>query len=163
MPRVSFDSLPDDARVWVFGAADDLTPTAREQLLDAVDDYLAQWHAHGEPLHSARDWRDDRFLAIGVDQSTAGASGCSIDGLFRTIARLEPELGTKLLGGGRVYYRAPDGRVAATTRQAFAALARDGGVGPDTAVFDTSLTTASAWRESFERPMRDSWHGSMIR
>src|SRR4051812_43908654 len=102
MPRVPFDSLPSDARVWVFGAASELTPTASDRLLGAVDDFLAQWNAHGSPLASGRELRDNRFLAIGVDQSTEGASGCSIDGLFRTLARLEPELGTSLLGGGRV-------------------------------------------------------------
>ena len=153
MPRVSFESLPDDARVWVFGAARELDALAAERLLGVVDDFLAQWNAHGSPLVCGRDWRDDRFLAIGVDQSTAGASGCSINGLFRALARLEPELGTSLLGGGRVYYRDAEGRVAAATRSAFNELARDGSVGPDTAVFDTSLTSASAWRDAFERPV----------
>jgi hypothetical protein len=162
MPRVVFESLPDDARVWVFGAANALDDRARERLLSAVDEYLDQWHAHGAPLVCARDWRDDRFLAIGVDQSTAGASGCSIDGLFRTLARLEPELGTTLLGGGRVYYRDADGRVSATTRPAFAQSVREGQAGPETPVFDTSLTSAVAWRHAFERPMRESWHASLV-
>ena len=40
------------------------------KLLAAVDAYLMQWKAHGHPLTAARDWRDDRFLAIGVDQRT---------------------------------------------------------------------------------------------
>ena len=162
MPRVSFDTLPDDARVWVFGAAEDLAAPAAARLLNAVDEFLAQWNAHGSPLVCARDWRDDRFLAIGVDQSTAGASGCSIDGMFRTLTRLEPELGTTMLGGGRVYYRDADGRVMATTRKAFNQLARDGQVGPDTIVFDTSLTSAAAWRNAFERPARASWHAELI-
>ena len=162
MPRVVFESLPDDARVWVFGAANALDDRARERLLSAVDEYLDQWHAHGAALVCARDWRDDRFLAIGVDQSTAGASGCSIDGLFRTLARLEPELGTTLLGGGRVYYRDADGRVSATTRPAFAQRVREGQSGPETPVFDTSLTSAVAWRHAFERPMRESWHASLV-
>jgi hypothetical protein len=162
MPRVSFESLPDDARVWVFGAARELDALAAERLLGVVDDFLAQWNAHGSPLVCGRDWRDDRFLAIGVDQSTAGASGCSIDGLFRALARLEPELGTSLLGGGRVYYRDAEGRVAAATRSAFHELARDGSVGPDTPVFDTSLTSASVWRDAFERPVRDSWHKDLL-
>jgi hypothetical protein len=162
MPRVAFEKLPDDARVWIFGAEAELDPRARNRLLDAVDGFLSQWNAHGEPLICAREWHDDRFLVIGVDQSTAGASGCSIDGLFRTIARLEPELGTKLLGGGRVYYRDAGGRVVATTRSAFAALARDASVGPDTTVFDTSLTSLGAWRETFERPIRESWHAQLI-
>src|SRR5688572_30211263 len=119
MPRVSFDMLPADARVWVFGAANALAPAASDRLLAAVDDFLAQWNAHGSPLVCAREWRDDRFLAVGVDQSTAGASGCSIDGLFRTLARLEPQLGTTLLGGGRLYYRDATGQVQTTTRPVF--------------------------------------------
>jgi len=162
MPRVAFDTLPDDARVWVFGAANEIPAPAANRLLQAVDEFLAQWNAHGSPLLCARDWRDDRFLAVGVDQSTAGASGCSIDGLFRTLARLESELGTTMLGGGRVYYRDADGRVNATTRKAFNELARDGRVGPDTHVFDTSLTTAAGWRDTFERPVRESWHAELI-
>jgi hypothetical protein len=162
MPRVTFDSLPDDARVWVFGAAAELSPAVTEQLLSAVDDFLAQWNAHGSPLACAREWRDDRFLAIGVDQSTAGASGCSIDGLFRTLARLEPVLGTTMLGGGRVYYRAADGRINVTTRSAFNHLVADGRIGLDTPVFDTAISSASAWRQEFERPMRDSWHAQLV-
>jgi hypothetical protein len=162
MPRVSFDSLPDDARVWVFGAANEIPAPKSEPLLAAVDAFLDQWNAHGAPLTCGREWRDDRFLAVGVDQSSAGASGCSIDGLFRTLARLEPVLGTTMLGGGRVYYRDSDGRVSVTTRAAFNQLVLDGRIGPDTPVFDTAVTTASAWRQEFERPMRDSWHAQLV-
>jgi hypothetical protein len=162
MPRVSFEELPDDARVWVFGAASEVTPPASERLLDAVDDFLAHWNAHGSPLVCAREWRDDHFLAIGVDQSTAGASGCSIDGLFRTLQRLEPELGTTLLGAGRVYYRDADGRVNVATRPNFTQLARQGKVGAQTVVYDTSLTSAAAWRGEFERTAQESWHAKLL-
>jgi hypothetical protein len=162
MPRVSFEQLPDDARVWVFGAASEMTIPASERLLAAVDEFLSQWNAHEAPLVCARDWRDDRFLAIGVDQSTAGASGCSIDGLFRTLHRLEPELGTTLLGGGRVYYRDPNGRVNVSTRPSFKQLAQEGKVGDETAVFDTSLTSAGAWRDTFERPAKETWHSQLL-
>ena len=162
MPQVAFASLPDDGRVWVFGAASELTEPASARLLDAVDDFLEQWNAHGSPLVCARELREGRFLAIGVDQSTAGASGCSIDGLFRTLARLESDLGTTLLGGGRVYYRDAQGKVNAATRAAFNQLAREGQVGPDTLAFDTSITSVSAWRGQFERPISQSWHAQLL-
>src|SRR5438477_6677729 len=77
MPRVSFDGLPDSARVWVFGSDDPVSANSADRLLGDVDAFLDRWNAHGFPLTCARDWRDDHFLAIGVDQSTAGASGCS--------------------------------------------------------------------------------------
>jgi hypothetical protein len=61
-----------------------------------------------------------------------------------------------------VYYRDKDGRVNVTTRAAFNQLVLDGRIGPDTPVFDTAVTTASAWRQEFERPMRDSWHAQLV-
>jgi len=67
-----------------------------------------------------------------------------------------------LLGGGLVYYRDGDGRVNAATRKMFGELARARTIGPDTPTFDTSVTTASAWREQFERPVRESWHAQLI-
>jgi hypothetical protein len=158
MPAVSFSELPDDARVWVFAATDRLTGDRATRLLRAVDDYLATWRAHGEPLKCARDWREDRFLAIGVDQSSAGASGCSIDALFRILQDLQSGIGTSLLGGARVFYRDDAGGVRVSDRHAFGSLAATGEVQGNTPVFDTTVTTAVAWRRDFERPLRESWH-----
>jgi len=162
MPAVAFDSLPTDARVWVFAADTALNAGAEAALLREVDEFLAQWNAHGHPLTCARAWRDGRFLAIGVDQSTAGASGCSIDGLFRVLQQLQPALGASLLPGPRVYWRGTDGVVASAPRPEFARLASNGTVSAATPVFDTSLTTAADWRERFERPAGESWHGALL-
>jgi hypothetical protein len=85
MPTVPFDQLPDDARVWVFASDRPLAGAHAERLLATVDAFLARWSAHGQPLTAARDWASDRFLVVAVDQRDAHASGCSIDGLFRTL------------------------------------------------------------------------------
>ena len=162
MPIVPFHRLPDDARLWVFAASDPVTGDRAARLLNAVDGWLAEWKAHGEPLTCARDWRDDRFLAIGVDQSTTGASGCSIDALFRILQTLQNELGTSLVGGGRVFYRNRDGEVETVTRSTFSERAVRGDVGADTLIFDTSLTTAGDYRAAFERPAADSWHRDLL-
>ena len=74
MPAVPFSALPDDARLWVFATAAPLAPDAEPALLDAVDAFVEGWAAHGAPLRAAREWRDGRFLAVAVDQRTAGAS-----------------------------------------------------------------------------------------
>ena len=162
MPLVPFASLPDDARVWVFAASDALSGDRADALLESVDDYLGQWKAHEEPLTCARDWRDQRFLAIGVDQSTAGASGCSIDALFRILQRLQSSLGTALVGGGRVFYRDAAGLVRCVDRAQFARMAADGSVNPNTSAFDLSVTTAADYRQAFERPVRASWHRELL-
>ena len=163
MPIVSFNALPDDARLWVFAASDPINGERAERLLTAVDEWLDEWKAHGEPLTCARDWRDDRFLAIGVDQSTAGASGCSIDALFRILQTLQREFGTSLLNGGRVFYRNKDGSVEMTTRAGFTEGAAKGEIDAETVVFDTSLTTVDSYRVEFERSAASSWHRDLLK
>ena len=136
--------------------------TDARTLRDAVDAFLAQWKAHGAPLRSAREWRDDRFLAIGVDPTAEQASGCSIDGLFRGLRDLEQRLNTALVSGGRVFYRDAAGAPQLAARNELASLGDRGRIAPDTPVFDTSVTSAVDWRTRFERPARDSWVGTAI-
>jgi hypothetical protein len=162
MPIVAFESLPDDARAWVFGASRSMTPSEAETLLAPVDAYLAQWKAHGAPLTVGRQWSDARFLTVAVDQSTAGASGCSIDGLFRELVAVQHRIGVELVGGGRVFWRAADGTVHGGTRDEFAAAAGEGSIQPATPVFDTTVTTLGGWRARFERPAAVSWHAQLL-
>jgi hypothetical protein len=163
MPVVPFDSLPDSSRIWVFGSDKLVTGAAAERLLAEVDRFLEQWRAHGAPLRCGRLWTDSRFLVVGVDQSDANASGCSIDGLFRTLQALESEIGARFVGGGRVYYRDHSGVAQCVSRSELDGLVASGAVGPDTAVFDTSITDLGEWRERFERPARKTWVGELMK
>jgi len=162
MPTVDFNRLPTNARVWVFASDRPLSRDEAGVLLEAVDGFLSQWKAHGAPLRSARDWRDDRFLAIGVDPTAEQASGCSIDGLFRNLQALEGPLATGLVQGGRVFYRDAKGQPALALRKEVPALFERGVIADDTPVFDTSITDATAWRERFERPARETWVASLL-
>jgi hypothetical protein len=157
MPVVPFETLPDSSRVWVFGSDKLLTEEGTKLLLTGVDAHLDDWKAHGAPLTVGREWRDGRFLVVAVDQSTAGASGCSIDGLFRVLQQVERDAGASLVGGGRVFYRDNHGVVQSATRDEVAALAQSGVITKDTVVFDTTLTDLGTWRACFERRAKESW------
>ncbi|MEP6763587.1 MAG: hypothetical protein ABJB66_04705 [Gemmatimonadaceae bacterium] len=163
MPQVLFDSLPPNARVWVFGASARLDENARTKLLQAVDEHLAGWRAHGSPLVCARDWRNDRFLAIGVDEAATGASGCSIDGMFRVLQSLQEKLGTQIVGGGTIYWRDTSGAIQSGGRMAFIDAVANGQIVGDTPVFDLTVATVGNWRENFERAASTSWHGRLLK
>ena len=162
MPLVSLESLPDDARVWVFAGDRPIIGRDATRLLDAVDAYLARWKAHGEPLTVARAFTDDRFLTVAVDQRDAHASGCSVDGLFRTLKVVEREVGASLVGAGRVHYRDADGSVQSVERGDFGDLAAAGRVAADTPVFDPTVTTLGEWRARFETKVGESWHAQLL-
>lgn len=162
MPLVKLEALPDSARVWVFGANKTLEGAASETLLGEVDRFLSQWNAHGSPLTVGRDWKYGRFLTVAVDQSTAGASGCSIDGLFRSLKALEPRLGASLVTSGLVFYRDASGAIQSVDREHFTALSAEGKIQPDTGVFDPTVTTLAEWRARFELDAAHSWHVGLL-
>jgi len=162
MPLIRFEELPDSARTWVFGADANLDDGATDLLFREVDRFLSQWHAHGTPLTVGRDWRHGRFLTVAVDQSTAGASGCSIDGLFRNLKALEPRLGASLVTSGLVFYRDKKGEIASVDRDKFTALSAEGKITPETTVFDPTVTTLGEWRARFELGAAQSWHAGLL-
>ncbi len=163
MPLVQIEVLPDNARTWVFGADNTIKAPASDTLLSEVDGFLSQWHAHGFPLTVGRDWKYGRFLTVAVDQSTAGASGCSIDGLFRTLKGLEPKLGASLVTSGLIFYRDENGAIQSVDRDQFTALGTKGEIAPGTRVFDPTVTTLGEWRARFELNAEDSWHAKLLR
>ena len=162
MPIVDFSELPDSARVWVYGADKTLTEDGERKLLSAVDEFLSRWAAHGVPLHSARRWDDDRFLTIAVDSEREGASGCSIDGLYRSLKGLAPAVGAEIVTSGLVYYRDSDGKINAVSRDEFGSRAAKGEITGDTEVFDLSVTSLNEWRSRFRSRAADSWHASLM-
>jgi hypothetical protein len=156
--RVSFDQMPSDARLWIFAAERPLGDSEQQTLLAAVDGFLDQWAAHGVPLEAGRELRYRQFLFVAVDESKAGASGCSIDAMTRVLAQLERSMGLELVNHGPVLYRT-DGRIARVDRSAFAERARRGEVSPDTVVFDNTLSRVAELQNGrWEVPARESWH-----
>ena len=162
MPLVPFTALPQSAKIWIFASDVPLAGAPADRLLADVDTYLQSWKAHGVPLRCARQWLDDRFLIVGIDPTEEQASGCSIDGLFRAVQGLERALATRLLGGGRVFYRDAAGQPAVASRDEFQALATQHAVSAETPVFNTGLTQLNEWQTSFERPLAQSWVASLI-
>jgi len=159
MPKVDFETLPDSARVWVYGADKPLDAQSEKTLLSAVDEFLGRWAAHGSPLHSARRWDDGRFLTIAVDSTREAASGCSIDGLYRTLKSLP--IGANIVTSGLVYYRDKNG-IQAVTRDEFSNRAAKGEITGDTEVFDLSVTNLNEWKSRFRSRAADSWHASLM-
>lgn len=162
MPIVPFAQLPDAARCWVFAARAPLDEVDEPRLLAAVDGFLRTWRAHGNALTCAREFRDEHFLIVGVDERATDASGCSIDGLFRVLQKAEEGIGTSMVGGGMIHFRDAGGMVHGCTRAEFEAMAAMGELDGETLVFDTTLTSVGEYRARFEGPARASWHGQLF-
>ena len=163
MSQVPFDSLPDSARVWCFAAEPEPGPRETARLLDAMQAFLDGWTAHRAELAAALDWWHQRFLLVGLDESQVGASGCSIDALMGCLSALESELGIRLTDSSPVWYRDSEHRIRSVARDEFRRLSEEGVVGPDTRVFDLTMTDVGTARASrLERRTAESWHARLL-
>lgn len=153
--------MPDDARLWVFAAPRALSTAEAATLSARVAEFISGWHAHGHPVAGGWSWEHDHFLLIAADETATGVSGCSLDALYDSLKALEVEIGASLLdAASRVWFRDAEGDIRSLTRPEFRLLARSGGVGPDTPVFDNTVASVGALRAGqWEKPMKDSWQG----
>jgi hypothetical protein len=163
MSQVRFDSLPDSARVWCFAAEPEPGPRETARLLNAMQAFLEGWTAHRAELVAAFDWWHQRFLLVGLDESQVGASGCSIDALMGRLAALETELGIRLTDSAPVWYRDDEDQIRSVARDEFRRLSEKGLVGPDTRVFDLTMTDVGTARVNrLERRTAESWHARLL-
>lgn len=163
MSLANFDWLPDDARVWCFGAQRALDGARTAQLLDSTNRFLERWTAHRRELTAGFALRYQRFLFVAVDESRAGASGCSIDALLHYLTRLETEIGVRLTDSAPVWYRDAEGRIRCVGRAEFRRLAERGEVSGETIVFDLTLTRLGDVRAGrWEVPAAGAWHARLL-
>lgn len=163
MSLVPLNALPDDARVWCFGATDGLTPASVERLRSATADFLREWTAHRADLRAGFGWVDDRFLVVAVDESHVGASGCSIDALTAHVRSLEEATGVTLLDSAPVWFRDAAGMIRCAGRDEFRRLADAGAVDGGTPVFDLTVDRLGDVRaRDWEVEAGRSWHARLL-
>ncbi len=150
--------LPAEARCWVYGAERNFTETEKAHISDTLQGFVKSWAAHGSVLSADFQLVEDRFIVLAVDESSAGASGCSIDSSVKVLRTLEHELGLSLLENGFAYYEGPSGieRVAATEMKA---AIESGHIKPQTLLFGVHANRLDALRENWRKPAVETWMG----
>lgn len=155
-------ALPDDARLWIFGASRSLGEQDAASLISSTQRFLEEWAAHGRALAVAFEWLHNRFLLVAIDEDRAAASGCSIDALVHYVKRLEGGLDVRLLDGGAVWLRAAAG-IHCVGRREFRGMAERGEVDGNTIVFDLTVQHLGDVRDGgWERAAASSWHAQLL-
>ncbi len=145
----------------VFASAKPIGDEHAAQIADHLRPFFSAWESHGVPVQGMAAGIENRFLIVA--HRPVEISGCSRDALLFRVREIGKEFGVDWVGGSRLFYRDPQGRVADTDRIGFKALARSGRITPATPVFNTSLTEVDAWLAGkFEIPAAASWHARLL-
>ena len=155
--RVNFEELPGHSRLWIYQSNRPFQEKEIPELKTLIEQFLEQWTAHGQDLRAAYDLPYNRFIVLGLDQSQASASGCSIDSSVHFIQHLEKTFGVELLDKMNVTYKQGE-FVAHKSLSDFKQMAKQRAVGPNTVVFNNLVATKDEYLENWEVPARESWH-----
>lgn len=80
---MKLNDFPDNARIWIYTSNRAVSDTEQQALAGPIAEFLDRWAAHGTPLVAAGAWLNHYQLVVALDESKAGASGCSIDSQTR--------------------------------------------------------------------------------
>lgn len=148
---IPFEQLPPDARLWIYQAERSFTDSEEKVISDLLKEFCSQWSAHGNPLETSFLVKYNQFIILSVNENTAGASGCSIDGSVRVLKELSQRLNNDLFNRTRVAFL-NEGKVKLYPIKDLSALFELGNLTatsitfnnlvPDKATFDTKWETA---------------------
>lgn len=158
---VDFKDLPDSSRVWIFQANRSFSEDELEQIQPKILAFLKDWTAHGQALQAAFEIRYNRFIVLGLDESQASASGCSIDKSVHFIQSLEKEYNVDLLDKMNVSFKSGE-FVAHKPLLDFKKMVKQKAVSPQTTVFNNLVNTKAEYKEFWEVPMTESWHNRLL-
>lgn len=158
---VNFEELPDDARVWIYQSNRPFTKDELDELKVRLADFLEEWTAHGTSLKASYQLPYSRFLVIGLDQSQAEASGCSIDASVHFIQELQKRYDVDLLDRMNVTFKQGE-HLAYKDLKEFKQLVKNKGVSRNTIVFNNLVNTKAEYENYWEVPLDDSWHARFL-
>lgn len=158
---MAFEELPDTSRIWVYQADRNFSEEELKELDELIPQFLTQWTAHGASLHAGYEIKYNRFIIIGLDQSLASASGCSIDASVHFIQGLEKRFGVQLLDRMNVSFKQGD-YITYKSMSDFKKMAKAKSISKNTIVFNNLVANKQEYLEHWEVPASESWHGRFI-
>ncbi|MEE9361071.1 MAG: ABC transporter ATPase [Cellulophaga sp.] len=159
--QVEFNTLPDNAKVWIYQASRSFSVEELEEVKESVSNFLDEWAAHGSQLNAGFEIKYKRFIIIAIDQSIVAASGCSIDTSVRFIQTLEKKYNIDLLDRMNVSYKQGE-FVAYKSLTDFKKMAKNKSVSKKTIVFNNLVTNKYEYQNNWEVPAHESWHGRFM-
>ena|SRR5688572_25087749 len=91
--HVSFESLPANARLWVFQASRKFTFEEKNILNAHLQAFTETWVTHGHPMQASFQIPFVHFVVLAADEGYNAASGCSIDDSVRTVKAVGAQIG----------------------------------------------------------------------
>ena len=158
---VEFNDLPGNARIWIYQSNRELTEIEIDKIEKRLEGFVGSWLRHGEKLKGSFKILYNQFIVLGVDENFNNVSGCSIDSSVRAIKALEEEFNLYLMNKLNITFKVGENMntVSLAEFQNYLKLEK---VDQDTIVFNNMIQSKSELENSWEVPVKNSWHKQLL-
>lgn len=157
----SINALNPQARIWIYQANEPFANQEVAEVEQNLQQFAQQWVSHNNQLKAGAAVLHDRFLVLAVDETQAGASGCSIDSSVNFLKKLGAHYQRDLFDRLRFSYLKDD-QVYTVSKDDFARLYQEGTINDETLVFDPLVKTVAELTVAFQKPLKNSWHARFV-
>jgi hypothetical protein len=154
LPPLPFAAMPGHAKLWVYQTGKVLTPILG-QIEAHLAPFISTWQSHGVPVHAQWAVYSQTFLLVAAIEEQTGVSGCSTDGMVRTLQTLSTATGQDFFNRLACGLWGPEGVFFST-----AGTVRKGSLPysiTELQYFDVSLSSVAEIRKNWPQPLEISW------
>lgn len=149
------------SKVWIYQSSREFTNQELDFLNEKLNAFTTSWTAHNQQLTAGYELKYGYFIILIVDETAAGASGCSIDKSVHLMKEIEQELDLNLFDRFQIAWKS-DGNIRISSRDEFEQLIEQGLINNQTQVFNNLVKDYSEYLISWETPLAKSWHARVF-
>lgn len=149
-------ALSDESRVWLYQADRVLSDQEKDEMKVAIFDFVKHWTAHSKELLAYGNIFHNRILALFVDETLMGASGCSIDTSVKFVTQLGAHFKVDFFNRMLFSYLKDD-IIYTVTQAELKAFYANGAINDSTLMFDNLVKNKGDFLNSWLKPLEECW------
>jgi hypothetical protein len=154
------EQLPADfhpgSRVWIYQSSRLFTLSEALQIEDILNDFVAAWKTHGDPVKGYANLFFGQFIVLMADETAAGVSGCSTDSSVRLIKDIEQRFNVQLFDRQMLAFVVKEKVSLLPLAQLNYAL-ENNFIDQDTLYFNNVVLTKKDLEHNWIIPVKKSW------
>ncbi len=153
---VPVEQMHPQSRAWIYQANRSFSPNEENIISNTLNEFCSQWSAHGNPLQTSFKIEHSRFIILLVDESSAGASGCSIDGSVRILKQLGDQHKIDFFDRTEIAFLVNE-KIQVYPIKQLKSLFENSQLGASSQTFNNLVTTKAEWQQSWKSSVEKSW------
>lgn len=159
---VDFQSLSDDAKIWIYPSSRKFYKEEIGEIEAHVKDFVTTWKSKDENFKASFEIKYNRFIVLAAQDSKAPLSGAEIDESVAFIISLQSKYDVILLDRLNVCFKQGE-FVQYKDLKEFKKLIKNKSVSKKSIIFDNLISNLADYREYWEIPITDSWYNRFLK